>query len=213
MMNKEQIAKLVTDNFKISNDGGFDVDDEGVVHVTAQFIRISNRKLTQIPVQFGTVSGSFVVTSSAIHSLQGCPRVVMGTFSCDGCMNITSLEGGPQTVHEYYDCAYNSLTSLKGCATTVRRMLDVRNNPLTSLEGLTPGVAQIRLNWDPDLPLLRVLELPEGFQIPSPDQQPWDRSEPPWEKILEPYAGSGKKGALAAAAELIRAGYKGNARW
>jgi hypothetical protein len=176
-------------------------------------LQLRNKKLDQIPVQFGTVTGSFEITSSAIRSLQGCPRVVLGTFSCDGCNNLTSLEGGPQTVHGYYDCQFNSLTSLKGCATRVDRMLDVRHNPLTSLEGLTPGVAQIRLNWDSHLPLLRVLELPEGFQIPAPGQQSWDRTTQPWEKILEPYMGQGRAGALVCAAELIRAGYKGNARW
>lgn len=225
MMNREQIEQTVRDNFKFVGSVQLTVDTHGVVNVEGS-LQLRNKKLQQIPVQFGTVTGSFEITSSAIHSLQGCPRVVLGTFSCDGCNNLTSLEGGPQTVHGYYDCQFSSLTSLKGCATRVDRMLDVRHNPLTSLEGLTPGVTQIRLNWDPQLPLLRVLELPEGFQIPAPGQQSWDRTSQPWEKILEPYMGQGRAGAINAAIDLIREGkkiqkqqdlsenpFKKNARW
>jgi len=210
-MDKQQIENLVLENFKSIGNVQIHVDDDGVVNVSGG-IQMRNKHIHEIPVQFGTVTGRFEVTSMNITTLKGCPRVVMGTFSCAGC-DLTSLEGGPEQVHGFYACNYNRLTNLVGLATQVGRQLDVTHNPLRSLDGLTAGVNNIIVNYDANLPLLRLLDLPGGFQIPHLDQAPWDRSEHPWEQILAPHAGEGKPGAIKAAAELIRAGYKGNARW
>jgi hypothetical protein len=211
MIDKHLIKDLVFEAFKFVGSVQITVEEDGVVNVRGG-LQMRKNKFDQIPVQFGTVTGSFEVTSVGIQSLDGCPRMVKGSFSCMGC-DLTSLEGGPEQVEGFYEAQHNRLTNLKGCAIRVTNMLNVTHNPLTSLEGLTPGVSHIKVTYDEKLPLLRLLDLPGGFQIPDADQAPWDYSEPPWEKILEPYSAEGKKQALKAAAELIRAGYKSNARW
>lgn len=52
--------------------------------------------------------------------------------------------------------------------------------------------------------LLKMLIAHDIFLNSAPDQV---------DKIMNKYAGSGKKGALACAAELVKAGFKDNARW
>ena len=211
MVDKQHIEALVHEHFKVGPNDKIQVDDDGVVNVSGD-LKMRSKHIQEIPVQFGTVDGTFDVTGMNIASLKGSPQVVGGTFSCVG-NNLTTLEGGPKEVHGFYHADHNQLTDLKGCATRVDRMLSITHNPLKSLEGLTPGVSHIKLTYNEHMPLLRLLDLPGGFQIPAPDQESWDYSEPPWEKILEPYMGEGRKGAIKAAAELVKAGYKENARW
>lgn len=211
MVDKQHIRNLLLENFKSIGYVEIHVKDDGVVNVTGG-LQMRNKHIREIPVQFGTVNGTFEVVGMNIQSLKNSPRMVKGTFSCVGC-DLTSLEGGPEQVEGFYEAQHNRLTNLTGCAMRVARMLNVTHNPLTSLEGLNSGVSYIKLTYDEHLPLLRLLELPGGFQIPDADQAPWDYSEPPWEQILAPYAGEGKKGALKAAVELVKAGYKANARW
>jgi hypothetical protein len=62
----------------------------------------------------------------------------------------------------------------------------------------------VSLDYDQKLPLLRVLVARQIFidYIPIPLND-----------IIQKYAGQGRKGSLACAAEMARAGYKENARW
>ena len=58
-----------------------------------------------------------------------------GNFYCDY-NQLTSLEGAPTKVGEYFDCSGNQLTSLKGAPSEVGKSFNCRNNKkLTSLEG------------------------------------------------------------------------------
>lgn len=209
----EQIKSRVLRNFLVPYGVKLDVDQEGRVHVrgpTHSTIKLINRKITQLPVEFGTVEGSFEVTQTALTTLKGSPSRVTGSFACGACQ-LDSLEGGPDWVGGWYDCHRNQLTNLEGCASHVGHTLDARHNPLTSLNGLPERVFQVMVTWSKSLPLLPLLSVPER-RIDAPDQDPSDRSEPPWTVILDKYAGQGNKGVLKAAAELIKAGYRDNAR-
>ena len=89
------------------------------------------------------------------------------------------------------------------------------NNQLTSLEGLPETLKGVFfVSWNPKLPLLRSLVAKEidlrgdlSFTNAKYGEMFQVRD------ILNKYAGEGKVGALKAAAELIRAGFKDNARW
>jgi hypothetical protein len=102
-------------------------------------------------------------------------------------------------------CANNQLMSLVGAPDRVGSSLQINGNPLKSLDGMPVELkGQIWLDYDRDLPLLRLLDLPDFMLSYAPD---------PVRVILTKYAGQGKPGALKAAGELIKAGYKANAKW
>jgi hypothetical protein len=124
-------------------------------------------------------------------------------FSCSK-NRLTTLVGGPAWVGGAYFASNNQLTSLVGAPDHVGRSLQVNTNPLTSLEGMPVELkGQIWLDYTFDLPLLRLLETKDMMSY-APD---------PVRVILAKYAGQGKPGALKAAGELIKAGFKHNAKW
>lgn len=142
----------------------------------------AQREMSQLRVQFASVTHSFNCSGIGLTSLKGCPHIVGRKFNCEHNL-LTNLMHGPQQVKSYA----------------------MRDNPLTSLEGLPAHIPEFVLfTFNEHLPLLRTLAAKEIW--PYPDQ-------PELEKILTKYAQQGRPGAIKCAAELIRAGYKENARW
>ena len=90
------------ENYTINSDGSIDVN--GDVH-------LYNMILTEIPLKFGKVTGSFNCSSNYL----------------------TSLKGSPTEVGVSFDCSYNKLTSLEHCPTKTKHFRCNDNN-LTSLE-------------------------------------------------------------------------------
>ena len=67
------------------------------------------------------------------------PDPYPGDFDCSD-INLTSLEGAPQSVGGNFQCAYNNLTSLEGAPQSVGGNFDSNDNNLTSLEGAPQSV-------------------------------------------------------------------------
>jgi hypothetical protein len=174
-------------------------------------------------VQFGRISGSFTCNNKRIQSLKGAPHHVGGEFDCAS-NRLSSLDHGPQFAGAY-NCNFQQIGSLEGAPTNVSGMFQCRNNQITSLahapsgisfldcqsnplvnfEGMPSNTLSISCSWKPDLPLLRLLSCDQvylGWECPQVVNE-----------IMTTYAGEGKPGALKAAAELIKAGYKESARW
>ena len=128
---------------------------------------------------------------------------VSGYFYCYG-KNLVSLSGSPRHVGGDFDCYDNQLTSLEGAPNHVGDVFRCVYNPLTSLEGAPDHVHMFSCSYSKLLPVLRLIAYPYVTLLGSPSEV---------EDIIIKYAGQGKPGALRAAAELIRAGYKENARW
>lgn len=125
----------------------------------------------------------FDCSSNHLRSLTGCPQMVSDAFDCSN-NNLDNLLGGPRRVEGYYDCS---------------------SNPLVSLEGAPDHVGgKFLVDYAPHLPLLKLCLYPELKIYDCPV---------PVKTIFEKYAGTGRPGALKAAAELIREGYRDNARW
>ena len=102
-------------NYTINDD--FTVDVDGNVYIgfnNYQRSRIQKgpqlKRLTEIPIQFGIVTGTFHINDNNLNSLKGCPREVQANFFCSRNENLKSLEGGPREVHGSYYC-----TSVAGC--------------------------------------------------------------------------------------------------
>jgi hypothetical protein len=157
--------------------------DQGVVNVPAWSVR-SHGPIRQMPVQFGYVSGFFDVSGSGLISLEGSPHTVDGGFHARS-LEISNLVGGPKHVTGYYWCAENQLLhSLEGAPETVSGSFIVR--------------------YTPELPLLRLLAYPDFHLHKAPLAVL---------RILNSHKGTGKPGAIKAAVELIKAGYRENAKW
>jgi len=126
---KDQIDLICKDyqieNYSINSNGSVDVDGD---------VFISSKKLIQLPLKFGKVSGHFICSFNQITSLEGSPHTVGGDFYCHF-NQITSLEGAPHTVGGDFDCGDNDLSTLVGGPHTVGGQFDCIENRLTSLEG------------------------------------------------------------------------------
>jgi hypothetical protein len=192
--------------------------------------------INQLRVQFGTITGSFVRNRSTpqdprLNSLVGFPRKVEGSVSVarsrirdlthapnqvEGhfwayhCAQLQSLHGAPRWVGGNF-VAYNcALTSLKGAPLVVKGLFEVSGNPLENYDHIPEGCVSVKLPYNKSAPILRLLVYPEVTFT-------WDgvttQAHPFVDEVMRKYAGQGRAGAIRAAAELVKAGYKENARW
>lgn len=121
---EEILDELKVRNYTINDDGKVDVDGD---------VDISSRSLTEIPVQFGNVTGYFFCHNNLLTSLVGSPRKVGKSYHCTD-NRITNLEGSPDYVGGYFDCGRNRIVNLKGCPTHIRSSFACTFNKLESLQ-------------------------------------------------------------------------------
>ena len=164
-------------------------------------------KMTRLPVQFGNVTHTFSCSDSKLKTLVGAPSHVRGAFDCAN-NQLTTLQHAPEYVGRDFLCAHNKLTNLIGAPDQVGVDFNCHSNPLTSLEGapkIIPG--WFHVSYTPTLPLLRTLVARQGVVLHDAPREV--------KQILNDPAhmGKGKASAIKAAAELVRSGFKGNARW
>lgn len=170
----------------------------GEVHMKKQ------RRVKKIPLQFGSVTRSFICSDMGLKTLEGSPSKVGWDFGCDN-NQLTDLTHAPQQVKGSFFCGHNQLTSLMGAPSKVGGMFSCTNNPLINLSGAPDHVVDtFYLSYSAQLPLLRLCVYQDVFISAAPELV---------YKILQKYRAQGRPGALKAAAELIRAGYVENARW
>jgi hypothetical protein len=182
MIDKEQILNDLNKYFYY--DGEVTIDDQtGKVSVTGD-VGCKSNGTTGLPVQFAVVGGDFYCSGSSLSTLTGAPRRVGGHFFC-------------------YN---NSLNTLVGAPTSVGGNFYCNNNPLETLTGIPTSVGdEFWCDYKSDLGLLRI--------ILSNCSDIWLRHAPETvTNIIRKYLGKGQNGALQCAAELIRAGYKKNAK-
>ena len=88
--------------YTLTSDGLVDVPDD---------VNLANRKLTKIPLNFGTVGGSFYCHINNLTSLKGSPKFVGGDFIAYR-NKLKNLVGAPEVIVGYLDCSNNAtLTS------------------------------------------------------------------------------------------------------
>ena len=80
------------------------------------------------------VDGEFNCAYNRLKTLKNSPRYATHFY----CManELTSLEGGPTKVADWYDCRWNKLTNLKGAPRIVDGTFICSVNMLDTLEGL-----------------------------------------------------------------------------
>jgi hypothetical protein len=177
---------ILEDKYTIMDD--MSVDTPGSVRMRRHF------KGHKLPVKFGSVGGDFDLTNVRLTTLENAPHTVGDTFMCSG-NKLTTLTHGPKSVNYGYV---------------------IGTNPLINLEGYPDQHAPewVAMSYNPDLPLLRLLASPKIELWPHISRYLLEREKVDQVyQILNKYAGQGKRASLSCAAELIRAGFKGNARW
>ena len=106
-------------DYSINEDGSIDVDG---------MVDLRDNGLTELPLQFGNVTGSFYCSINQLSTLEGSPQKVGRQFYCDYNW-LTTLEGSPQSVGWDFYCDYNKLTTLQYAPQTVGRRFCCSNNP------------------------------------------------------------------------------------
>ena len=69
---------------------GYTIHPNGVVDVY-DCVNLDNKKLKEIPIQFGHVTGNFDISHNNLTSLKGCPLGVNGWFDCRDNPNLTDI--------------------------------------------------------------------------------------------------------------------------
>jgi hypothetical protein len=202
MVDVEKIQQLLAKHFEI--DGKISVDPKtGSVDVLGS-VTLRSIEVTQLPVRFGHVGGSFDCRNNQLKTLEGAPGYVSGDFLCYN-NQLKTLEGAPGHVGGSFTCHYNQLTSLGGAPGHVGRSFFCNSNQLKTLDGAPGHVGGgFWCSYHPSLPVLRLLQ----YKKVKIHDAPWSV-----ENIMTKYAGTGKRGMLAAGVALTKTGYKLNARW
>ena len=186
MVDRNNIVNLLTRFFTIK--GEYQIDPHtGEVNVDGD-VQL-NKPVDQMPIKFDSCTGKFLCMNQKLTTLQGAPHHVGGDFSCSYNL-LHDLEGAPKTVQGNFYCFDNRFTSLNGAPDHIQRGM--------------------MCDYSDHLPLLRTLNSKGPIKLVSASEKPVPEQV---RQILNRYAGQGQQGALACAAELADAGFKGNARW
>lgn len=150
-------------DYTINSDGSIDVNDDVYMGYHKDYDRPA---LSNLPIQFNNVYGSFDCSNNGLVSLKGSPVHVGGSFYCF-CNNLTSLEGGPEHIDrdfvgfdnklstlefapkyigEDFNCSSNKFISLKGCPETIYGRFMCRNSNLTNTKYINVNCSSYELH-------------------------------------------------------------------
>ena len=184
---KTEITKWVIHNSNVRRLDWIDVNDQGVVDIKTS-IEISNARFTTLPVKFGHVLGTFDVRHEGLTSLENCPHLVLSGFLASD-NPITSLVGGPQRVGGGYNVLHTKLQTLEGLPQDVNSVLWLPWNPhMGYLRCCLVNVPLIAIQDDRNIRQEAIME------------------------IINKYVGKGWAAMVPCARELIRAGFRENAK-
>jgi hypothetical protein len=204
-----KVKRLLKEYFEIEGTPTINLD--GTVNIEGHCILKQDKKVNQLPVKFGKVSGDFYCNGNRLTSLVGAPQSVGGYFSCSR-NRLTSLIGAPQSVGGDFYCDDNQFTSLEGAPQSVGGIFNCVYNRLASLAGAPELVGDAFVcNWSPILPLLRTVVAKKV--IIYKDNNQFGEIIDILNSSIKDNPGSYRKAALDARRKLIDAGYEGNAKW
>jgi len=181
------------------------IDDEGLITVHGSTKLSEKYRGDHLPCRFREVTGHFEIGFTPLKTLLGSPQQVGLKFFAPNC-RLETLEGAPRRCGEFWVLG-NQLTSLQGGPEHVDGNYLCHSNPLETLEGLANDIGgQFRCDITPNLGMLRVLmsNAADVYDLALIGRPPLT--------IINKWLPKGKAGLSACATELIKAGYRGNAR-
>jgi hypothetical protein len=116
------MISLICEKYKIKN---YTINPDGTIDVDGD-VDLWGKSLTELPLVFNKVSGSFRCSNNRLTSLKGSPKWVGRYFDC-GNNRLASLEFSPDYVGGYLDCRYNPLTD-NYCDTEIGGCFYTRSN-------------------------------------------------------------------------------------
>ena len=146
---KKVIEEWIKNNYKIYRKK-LTISDDLVVDCVG-LVEVKNKSIESLTnglFRWGNVDGSFDCNGCRdLKSLEGAPESVGDSFDCSDCTKLKSLEGAPKEVGGGFYCSQcNSLTSLKGSPKKVGGYFNCRKCiNLKSLEGAPEKIGE-RLN-------------------------------------------------------------------
>lgn len=161
---------------KCSNKAWSIDESTGRIDVGGNFYSVDKNPLGFRGVNFGKISGSFVIQNAGLTSLQGAPQTVAGNFDCSS-NNLTTLQGAPRQVGWSFGCSRNpDLRSLWGAPEEVGGNFNCQGTGITSLDGCPRKFKSINLQNTPIASFSRyakdfielgvsVGKLPDAFKI------------------------------------------------
>lgn len=209
----EEIREIFLDNFQVVH-GDYTIDSNGVIDVDGRCDAIFAEHMDRLPVTFGEIIGDFNCVSNGLKSFKGFPRIVEGNLNCSSNL-FTSLEDSPQRVNGIYFMCHTcpSLESLKGLSIKHTALI-VDDCPIKSLDGLNTPLRELHITWTPELPLLRALYyVTDSLALRGSKE---DKTYRKVSRIINDFIKSPeniKKKLIECQYALIKAGFRGNARW
>lgn len=209
---KQSIEEIFYDNFRVV-DGRISVD-EGIVNVIGRCDVMLMEPMVRLPVTFGTITDDFNCVEQGLTTFKGFPKMIGGSLNCSKNL-FTSLEHSPSQINGHFMChSCSSLETLKGL-TAKGTSLVIDECPIKSLEGLNAPLQNLHITWNPDLPLLRtVYYVTDGVLLLGQTEDKTTRRAV--SRIINDFIKSlenAKKKLIDCQYALIKAGFKGNAKW
>jgi hypothetical protein len=184
--------------------------ENGLVSCTSSVYLPISVKVSHLPVQFKSVGGDFLCYSNDLESLAGAPQQVDGNFLCYR-NKLKSLAGAPRVVGGDFKCLYNELESLTGAPRVVGGDFDCSENQLKSLAGAPHLIdGQFVLTYAANLPLLPLLNISGVTRFGFVSNRILTNQD--LSVILNRWANTGTRGMVPCAMEMIKAGYRSNAK-
>ena len=177
MVDKEKIADLFWEYF--TTNGRISIDDAGKVNIDDSVRCRRNMVMPLFLFEFGRVHGDFNCSNMGLTSLKGCPSSVGRDFYCKN-NPLQDFQGGPSTVGGSFDFRSVSVKLLQGFPSYI-------------------GI-RVYCDYNPDLPLLRLLAAKHGVNLNNPGKYPFVEKI---QEVLNQFEGQGKRGAMACSMALL----------
>jgi len=125
---------MTEEQFKTKNGiyGTYSIDENGLCNVEGD-VDLNGQDLTEIPIPFGAITGSFLCGYNHLKSLKNAPKHVGDDFYCNNNF-LTTLEYAPTIVGGNFRCHNNHLTTLEFAPEYVGDDFWCAKNKLNSLE-------------------------------------------------------------------------------
>jgi hypothetical protein len=211
VITKDQVLKEVKFFFRhITNNrlntNQIEVQDDLSVILDTSVTMLEPPPNGKLPIKLHMVHGTLNAPHMGLKTLENFPDVCDELLVHDNWL--TSLAHCPAMI-THLDVRHNQIHDFTHLSDSCEH-IDATHNPFKSLKGL-PEVPvselEVSLSWDPNLPLLRLLNTTHVNVFHN------HYILEPMNKIMNKYAGKGKSAMLNCALELKQAGYPGNAKW
>jgi hypothetical protein len=229
MMTDDEIRDNLNKYFEVT--GNISIEN-GLVSCKGNVLLQLLPPVSKLPVQFKSVGGDFYCGNNKLKSLAGAPQSVGGNFGCSYNPQLESLTGAPQSVGGSFQCINNKLKSLTGAPQSVGGDFDCGNNKLLSLTGAPRVVGgqfscwgnslqslsgaphlidgKFWLTYADNLPLLPLLNISGVTEFVFKNKL--GQTNQDLSVILNRWANTGTRGMVPCAMEMIKAGYRSNAK-